>query len=140
VRKSIYIYEKNVSINIVALCLKNISSRADLLIDVKKLSKDASMHAPQNECLPFRVVVQGFFFKQVRAAASVPSLGQLAKKNSKNSRSGMQFLSSQSRRIFDKLWVVDKGHEDNQSSETSESSRSPDFIGSWRHQILSFNF
>lgn len=45
------------------------------LMDVKKLSVDASMHAAQNERLPLRVVVQVLFFEQVRAAASVQALG-----------------------------------------------------------------
>ncbi|XP_058067667.1 BTB/POZ domain-containing protein NPY1 [Magnolia sinica] len=39
------------------------------LMDVKKLSMDACMHAAQNERLPLRVVVQVLFFEQVRAAA-----------------------------------------------------------------------
>ena len=51
--------------------------------------------------------------------------GKLAKKSSKNSRSGMQLLPSRSRRIFDKLWAVGKGHGENRSSETSGSSQSP---------------
>ncbi|KAK7813768.1 btb/poz domain-containing protein npy1 [Quercus suber] len=135
------------------------------LMDVKKLSMDASMHAAQNERLPLRVVVQ------VRASANVRSInnnprdasrsttntdeecektaaescrtlkkqmsqmrikeeefqknGKLAKKNSKNGRSGIQLLPSRSRRIFDKLWVVGKGHGDNKSSESSGSSQSP---------------
>ncbi|XVF35677.1 hypothetical protein REPUB_Repub18cG0166900 [Reevesia pubescens] len=141
------------------------------LMDVKKLTMDASMHAAQNERLPLRVVVQVLFFEQVRAAAAVQSLnnnprdtahsttntdeewektaaedcnslkkqmsqlkikedgvqknGKLAKKNSKNSKSGMQLLPSRSRRIFDKLWIVGKGHVENKSSETSGSSQSP---------------
>ncbi|KAL8554701.1 hypothetical protein ACS0TY_002765 [Phlomoides rotata] len=40
------------------------------LMDCKKLSGDACMHAVQNERLPLRVVVQVLFFEQVRAAAS----------------------------------------------------------------------
>ncbi|KAL4650721.1 hypothetical protein ACB092_01G108400 [Castanea dentata] len=141
------------------------------LMDVKKLSIDASMHAAQNERLPLRVVVQVLFFEQVRASANVRSInnnprdasrsttntdeecektaaescrtlkkqmsqmrikeeefrknGKLAKKNSKNGRSGIQLLPSRSRRIFDKLWVVGKGHGDNKSSESSGSSQSP---------------
>ncbi|XVE97332.1 hypothetical protein REPUB_Repub03eG0010500 [Reevesia pubescens] len=141
------------------------------LMDVKKLTMDASMHAAQNERLPLRVVVQVLFFEQVRAAAGVQSLnnnprdtshsttntdeewektaaedcnslkkqmsqikikedgfqknGKLAKKNSKNSKSGIQLLPSRSRRIFNKLWVVGKGHVENRSSETSGSSQSP---------------
>lgn len=140
------------------------------LMDVKKLTKDASMHAAQNERLPLRVVVQVLFFEQVRASAGVQALRnntndvpysmtntdeecektavddnksverqtsqlkiqdefleneKIMKKNSKNSKSGMQLLPSRSRRIFDKLWVIGKGHGENKSSETSGSSQSP---------------
>ncbi|KAH7425541.1 hypothetical protein KP509_11G059700 [Ceratopteris richardii] len=38
------------------------------LLDCKKLSMDACMHAAQNERLPLRTVVQVLFFEQVRAA------------------------------------------------------------------------
>ncbi|KAK9279898.1 hypothetical protein L1049_013581 [Liquidambar formosana] len=141
------------------------------LMDVKKLTMDASMHAAQNERLPLRVVVQVLFFEQIRAAAgaqthnntprdashsttntdeesekaapeNLKSLkkqmsqmkikddelrknGKLTKKNSKNRGSGVRLLPSRSRRIFDKLWVVGKGHGENRSSETSGSSQSP---------------
>ncbi|KAI5673114.1 hypothetical protein M9H77_13478 [Catharanthus roseus] len=44
------------------------------LMDVKKLTTDASMHAAQNEKLPLRVVVQVLFFEQVRAAAGVRAI------------------------------------------------------------------
>ncbi|XP_022741420.1 BTB/POZ domain-containing protein NPY3-like [Durio zibethinus] len=40
------------------------------LMDCKKLSPEACMHAVQNERLPMRVVVQVLFFEQVRATAS----------------------------------------------------------------------
>ncbi|KAI3431045.1 uncharacterized protein J3R85_008110 [Psidium guajava] len=40
------------------------------LMDCKKLSVEACMHAVQNERLPLRVVVQVLFFEQVRVAAS----------------------------------------------------------------------
>ncbi|KAK1414554.1 hypothetical protein QVD17_30300 [Tagetes erecta] len=40
------------------------------LMDCKKLSVEACMHAVQNERLPLRIVVQVLFFEQVRAAAS----------------------------------------------------------------------
>ncbi|KAG9130233.1 hypothetical protein Leryth_004295 [Lithospermum erythrorhizon] len=40
------------------------------LIDCKKLSAEACMHAVQNERLPMRVVVQVLFFEQARATAS----------------------------------------------------------------------
>lgn len=145
------------------------------LMDVKKLTMDASMHAAQNDRLPLRVVVQVLFFEQVRASAARPANnhhphdasrsatlntnteeecqkpvaaaekcnslknamsrmklneevhrnGKLAKKSIKNSRSGVQLLPSRSRRIFDKLWSVGKGHGENRSSETSVSSQSP---------------
>ncbi|PSS17725.1 BTB/POZ domain-containing protein [Actinidia chinensis var. chinensis] len=41
------------------------------LMDVKKLTMEASMHAAQNELLPLRVVVQVLFFEQARAAAEL---------------------------------------------------------------------
>lgn len=40
------------------------------LMDCKKLSADACMHAVQNDRLPMRVIVQVLFFEQVRAAAT----------------------------------------------------------------------
>ncbi|KAL2317977.1 hypothetical protein Fmac_031853 [Flemingia macrophylla] len=40
------------------------------LMDVKKLTVDASAHAAQNERLPLRVVVQVLYFEQIRAAAN----------------------------------------------------------------------
>lgn len=40
------------------------------LLDVKKLSPRASMHAAQNDRLPLRVVVQVLFFEQLRASAA----------------------------------------------------------------------
>ncbi|RDX64670.1 BTB/POZ domain-containing protein NPY1 [Mucuna pruriens] len=146
------------------------------LMDVRKLTADASMHAAQNERLPLRVVVQVLFFDQVRSSISFQTLGnnsardsicsqmnrdegckktvgdscqalknqmshlrikdeelhkngKLSKKNSKNSKSGIQLLPSRSRRIFDKLWSVRKGQGGNRSSETSGSSSSPTSVG-----------
>ncbi|KHF97345.1 BTB/POZ domain-containing NPY5 -like protein [Gossypium arboreum] len=43
------------------------------LMDCKKLSADACMHAVQNERLPLRVVIQVLFFKQLRGAAATSS-------------------------------------------------------------------
>ncbi|KAJ0982111.1 hypothetical protein J5N97_010366 [Dioscorea zingiberensis] len=40
------------------------------LMNCKKLSADASMHAVQNERLPLRVVVQVLFFEQVRSSVT----------------------------------------------------------------------
>lgn len=44
------------------------------LMDVRKLTMDASIHAAQNERLPLRTVVQVLFFEQIRAAAGVQTL------------------------------------------------------------------
>ncbi|XP_054797017.1 LOW QUALITY PROTEIN: BTB/POZ domain-containing protein NPY1-like [Prosopis cineraria] len=44
------------------------------LMDVKKLTVDASMHAAQNERLPLRVVVQVLFHEQLRASTKVQAL------------------------------------------------------------------
>ncbi|KAL1337625.1 hypothetical protein HN51_032334 [Arachis hypogaea] len=135
------------------------------LMDVKKLTANASMHAAQNDRLPLRVIVQVLFFEQVRATARIQAIhdplrvgggekrginrcqslkvpmmkeeGKLSKKNSKNSRSGMQLLRSGSRRIIDKLWIVGKGQqENNRSSETSGSleNNSPTMSSALRHQ------
>ena len=47
------------------------------LMDCKKLTADACMHAVQNERLPLRLVVQILFFEQVRAsAATVTTAGE----------------------------------------------------------------
>ncbi|KAL4372674.1 hypothetical protein S245_015423 [Arachis hypogaea] len=45
------------------------------LMDCRKLSADACMHAVQNERLPLRVVVQVLFFEQMRAAATSGGTG-----------------------------------------------------------------
>ncbi|XP_022851095.1 BTB/POZ domain-containing protein NPY1-like [Olea europaea var. sylvestris] len=143
------------------------------LMDIKKLTTDASMHAVQNEKLPLRVVVQVLFFEQVKSAAGIQSVnnstdadaldasrnteenlaeivpeprkslrkqmddmkikedelqknGKLTKTGSK-SRDPVQLLPSRSRKIFDKLWIVGKGHGNGEikSSDTSGSSQSP---------------
>ncbi|WOL19368.1 hypothetical protein Cni_G28166 [Canna indica] len=41
------------------------------LMDVKKLSTEASLHAAQNERLPLRVVVQVLFFEHLKAAGGI---------------------------------------------------------------------
>ncbi|KAL1365508.1 hypothetical protein HN51_013532 [Arachis hypogaea] len=48
------------------------------ILDCKKLSMEACMHAAQNELLPLRVVVQVLFFEQARAAASGGGNGKVA--------------------------------------------------------------
>ncbi|EEF34899.1 BTB/POZ domain-containing protein NPY2 isoform X2 [Ricinus communis] len=67
------------------------------LMDCKKLSVDACMHAVQNERLPLRVVVQVLFFEQVRVAAtsgsSTPDLPRsLRDLNNGSSRSAVTNL------------------------------------------------
>lgn len=52
------------------------------LMDCKKLSQDACMHAVQNERLPLRVVVQVLFFEQVRASAASARGGSAAELSS----------------------------------------------------------
>lgn len=47
------------------------------ILDCKKLSMEACMHAAQNEMLPLRVVVQVLFFEQARAAMSGGQLTEL---------------------------------------------------------------
>lgn len=47
---------------------KNERKKLCRLLDCKKLSMEACMHAAQNERLPLRIVVQVLFFEQVRAA------------------------------------------------------------------------
>ncbi|XP_054791915.1 BTB/POZ domain-containing protein NPY2-like isoform X2 [Prosopis cineraria] len=59
------------------------------LMDCKKLSIDACMHAVQNERLPMRVVVQALYFEQVRTAAtSGTSTPDMLKGNIKYLNSG----------------------------------------------------
>ncbi|KAI4976603.1 hypothetical protein ZWY2020_050210 [Hordeum vulgare] len=175
--------------------------RISSLMDVKKLSKEASIHAAQNDRLPLRVVVQVLFFEQMRAAAAgsasaalllaaagdsnahlelddddgggdcwknhalalalpeppTPSAAlrkqigsmslklvgedrrraedvisdgrRLARSASIANQSSRMSLSSRSRRIFDRLWVVGKppgpGEVVSKSSDTSGSSQSP---------------
>ncbi|XP_042003410.1 BTB/POZ domain-containing protein NPY1-like [Salvia splendens] len=110
------------------------------LMDVKKLTTDATMHAAQNDQLPLRVVVQVLFFEQARAAVATHAFsekslskqmdelkvkeeesvknGKLIKRSSKNRRS---------RRIFERLWIAGKGlpNGDNKIPETLGSSQSP---------------
>lgn len=47
------------------------------ILDCKKLSVEACMHAAQNEMLPLRVVVQVLFFEQARAAMAGGKVTQL---------------------------------------------------------------
>uniref|UniRef100_A0A0D9Y0X7 NPH3 domain-containing protein n=1 Tax=Leersia perrieri TaxID=77586 RepID=A0A0D9Y0X7_9ORYZ len=49
---------------------KSEKKRLCSLMDCKKLSPEASMHAVQNERLPLRVVVQVLFFEQIRSSSS----------------------------------------------------------------------
>lgn len=51
------------------------------LMDVKKLSKGACIHAAQNDRLPLRVVVQVLFFEQLRAAGAAAAASATAGPN-----------------------------------------------------------
>ncbi|KFK29782.1 hypothetical protein AALP_AA7G178600 [Arabis alpina] len=134
---------------------KSEKKRLSGLMDVRKLTTEASTHAAQNERLPLRVVVQVLYFEQLRAnhspvgsvATSSQSLTpvekteevkdeeattkkvELSKKSrgSKSTRSGggAQLMPSRSRRIFEKIWPG-KRESSNKSSEVSSgSSQSP---------------
>ncbi|KAF5726720.1 BTB/POZ domain-containing protein [Tripterygium wilfordii] len=50
------------------------------ILDCKKLSMDACMHAAQNEFLPLRVVVQVLFFEQARATMNGGKVTELPSK------------------------------------------------------------
>ncbi|KAL9239827.1 hypothetical protein vseg_014110 [Gypsophila vaccaria] len=52
------------------------------LMDVKKFTMDASMHAAQNERLPLRVVVQVLYFEQMRAASTTQPLNSASNNTS----------------------------------------------------------
>ena len=91
------------------------------IIDVKKLSKDACVHAVQNERLPLRMVVQVLFYEQIRSAPPLFLHGKLL--SGKNEREELQLKgllyassgseksgdslapSSRSRRMLDRLWA-----------------------------------
>ncbi|KAI3794131.1 hypothetical protein L1987_36758 [Smallanthus sonchifolius] len=118
------------------------------LMDCRKLSADACMHAIQNERLPLRIVVQILFFEQMRASTtgssrsattnteeewdSVPTSEELKTlkgelgclkineggKNSNQKPKGMHLMSS---RILSKLFSGKDKDSDNESSDTSES-------------------
>ncbi|EPS69982.1 hypothetical protein M569_04781, partial [Genlisea aurea] len=105
------------------------------LMDVRKLTTEAAMHAAQNEQLPVRVVVQVLFFEQAKAAAAAnpppreeseePPWGARETPNSlrqrptdemmttkeaegkkKHGYDNKKLLPSRSKRIFDKFWPV----------------------------------
>ncbi|KAI8026208.1 BTB/POZ domain-containing protein NPY2 [Camellia lanceoleosa] len=74
------------------------------LMDCKKLSVDACMHAVQNERLPLRVVVQVLFFEQVRAAASSGSSTPDLPKGIKDLSSGSHGSSRSATTNADEDW------------------------------------
>ncbi|KAF0901950.1 hypothetical protein E2562_011784 [Oryza meyeriana var. granulata] len=100
------------------------------LMDVKKLSKEACIHAAQNDRLPLRVVVQLGSLKLAGVAADEGGDDgrRLARVSSVANQSSRLSLSSRSRRIFDMLWAGGKlpgGEVVSKSSDTSGSSQSP---------------
>ncbi|XAR52914.1 hypothetical protein NMG60_11021247 [Bertholletia excelsa] len=74
------------------------------LMDCKKLSVDACVHAVQNERLPLRVVVQVLFFDQVRAAASSGSSTPDLPKGIKDLNSGSHGSSRSATTNTDEEW------------------------------------
>ncbi|WOK99635.1 BTB/POZ domain-containing protein NPY4 [Canna indica] len=54
---------------------KNEKKKICGLMDCRKLSSEASVHAVQNDRLPLRVVVQVLFFEQMRASAATAGAG-----------------------------------------------------------------
>ncbi|XP_048337527.1 BTB/POZ domain-containing protein NPY2 [Ziziphus jujuba] len=74
------------------------------LMDCKKLSVDACMHAVQNERLPLRVVVQVLFFEQVRAAASSGSSTPDLHKSMKDLNGGSHGSSRSATTNTDEDW------------------------------------
>ncbi|PSS29277.1 BTB/POZ domain-containing protein [Actinidia chinensis var. chinensis] len=74
------------------------------LMDCKKLSVDACMHAVQNERLPLRTVVQVLYFEQVRAAASSGSSTPDLPKNIRDLNSGSHGSSRSATTNTDEDW------------------------------------
>ncbi|KAH9604618.1 hypothetical protein KSS87_022830 [Heliosperma pusillum] len=74
------------------------------LLDVKKFTMDASMHAAQNELLPLRIVVQVLYFEQMRAASSTQQINSTCNKtwsstpNNEEEREGKTIESCKSLR------------------------------------------
>ncbi|KAH9616505.1 hypothetical protein KSS87_011525 [Heliosperma pusillum] len=73
------------------------------LMDCKKLSVDACMHAVQNERLPMRVIVQVLFFEQVRASVTSGTSTPDLPKSIRDLNSGSQ-RSSRSTPNADEDW------------------------------------
>ncbi|KAK1408672.1 hypothetical protein QVD17_40647 [Tagetes erecta] len=137
------------------------------LIDVKKLSANAAIHAAQNDRLPLRMVVQILFHEQVRATAAIkdnactnrakeqeweiklplrsksvrtPSRMKLNDSDAKEGGS-MRLLPSRSRRILERFWGVGMGqrHGESKSTGTSGSSQSKSSSSSSRKQRYSIS-
>ncbi|KAD5317241.1 hypothetical protein E3N88_17187 [Mikania micrantha] len=111
------------------------------LIDVKKLSQNASIHAAQNDRLPLRTVVQILFHEQVRAIKDAQGTNRVKEQEweiklpvrSKSLRTPsrvqlndgdvkpVRLMPSRSRRILERFWLR---HGDRESTGTSGSSQS----------------
>ncbi|XP_057811049.1 BTB/POZ domain-containing protein At1g67900-like [Salvia miltiorrhiza] len=99
------------------------------ILDCKKLSVEACMHAAQNEMLPLRVVVQVLFFEQARASmadgqvAELPSNIKVLKSSvstlkmklaedhdvEKPSKiKSLSMMPSRPKRMFSKLWPISR--------------------------------
>ena len=92
------------------------------LMDCKKLSMDACMHAAQNDRLPLRVVVQVLFFEQVRSAMTGRRL------NLMNGQQQQQLLGNNGMSLMPLPRLMHCNHDDaeleadERSSEPSETS------------------
>ncbi|KAK9076145.1 hypothetical protein SSX86_004478 [Deinandra increscens subsp. villosa] len=134
------------------------------LIDVKKLSAHASIHAAQNDRLPLRTVVQILFHEQVRAAAAARAKREQEREEhdweiklplrSKSLRTpsrmmdgegkeggSMRLMASRSRRILERFWVVgvSQRHGESKSTGTSGSSQSKSSSSSSRKHRYSIS-
>lgn len=82
------------------------------LMDCKKLSVDACMHAVQNERLPLRTVVQVLFFEQVRTAAlsgsSTPDLPKGIKDLNSGSHGSSRSATTNTEEDWDAVATVEE--------------------------------
>ncbi|CAA0838563.1 BTB/POZ domain-containing protein NPY1 [Striga hermonthica] len=87
------------------------------LMDVKKLTSEACMHAAQNEQLPLRVVVQVLFFEQAKASANNTSSPKHSRENW--AKTGPPDMRKSLRRQLDDMKIK----EDEQSLENGKHAK-----------------
>ncbi|TVU15592.1 hypothetical protein EJB05_39122 [Eragrostis curvula] len=87
------------------------SSRKKLcrVLNCRKLSETASMHAAQNEMLPLRVVVQVLFFENARAAAATAAASGPGTNRFADLAGGVKALLTRPRReVNDEVMITDE--------------------------------